>query len=254
MWFAGYSAGLPHSTVFTTAGEFHRSPTVRELRRVLLDGLRQRQTITETLRHHQHLLEPLEFAMLQMGEESGKLEETLEMLGEHFNAEHRAMLEVKRKLAYPMASAIAAIFIAPLPIIFFGNALLYLAIVASETLVALSIGGAVLAAAANRYRSKPKVVLARFCRTLALTVEAGLGLDRVAEFAVLAADNAELTEYWNRLPRDRKSGQSLAAMFASSRIIPRTVTAALEIADVSGDYNGTVRKLAELYTGDIAPR
>ena len=61
-----------------------------------------------------------------MGEESGGLEGILQLLGTYFQAEHRMTLWVKKKMAYPMINMVAAIFILPFPVLFFGDATRYL--------------------------------------------------------------------------------------------------------------------------------
>ncbi|HWO89692.1 MAG TPA: type II secretion system F family protein [Gemmatimonadales bacterium] len=68
---------------------------------------------------------PFEAALLKLGEESGKLEECLNLLAEYFAAEQRVMLEVVRKTTYPMFVALAATFIAPLPVAFAGRLTAY---------------------------------------------------------------------------------------------------------------------------------
>ena len=97
-----------------------------------------------------------------------------------------------------------------------------------------------------------RFVVGRFCRALTLGIEAGLSLDRVTELAVAAAAHPELTRHLNRVPRRQRAGQPLSKTFAGTTVLPPNVVAALEVAEASGDYGGTVRKLAELYDGGYA--
>jgi MSHA biogenesis protein MshG len=249
MWHLGYRAGLSHIEVLTQMGDFRRSHTVHKLRDVLVRGTQRRQPIERTLQGRDELVVPFEAALLELGEETGQLEDVFKLLADYFEAEHRMMLRVKGQLAYPMAAAVAAIFIAPFPVLFFGDALRYIAVVVSELIAVLIFGGALLAAAARSYGGRLEFVVGRFCRAAALAVEAGLSLDRVAELAVAAAAHPVLTAHLKRMPRRQWMGQPLAQTFAGTRVLPREVVAALEVADASGNYGDTLRKLADLYDG-----
>jgi type II secretory pathway component PulF len=249
MWHTGYSAGLPHGEVLRQMGDFRRSATVHRLRDVLLRGTERRQTILQTIEAHDSLVIPFEAALLELGEEAGQLEDVLKLLGGYFEAEHRMMLSVKKALAYPMTSAVAVAFIAPFPVLYFGDAQRYVITVVVELIAAMMFGGTLLATVARWFGGQPKFVVGRFCRALAMAVEAGLSLDRVAELAVAAAAHPELTAHLRRMPRREWLGQPLATTFAGVRVLPREVLAALQVADASGNYGDTVRKLADLYDG-----
>jgi type II secretory pathway component PulF len=243
MWHTGYSAGLPHGEVLRQMGDFRRSATVHRLRDVLLRGTERRQTILQTIEAHDSLVIPFEAALLELGEEAGQLEDVLKLLGGYFEAEHRMMLSVKKALAYPMTSAVAVAFIAPFPVLYFGDAQRYVITVVVELIAAMMFGGTLLATVARWFGGQPKFVVGRFCRALAMAVEAG------AELAVAAAAHPELTAHLRRMPRREWLGQPLATTFAGVRVLPREVLAALQVADASGNYGDTVRKLADLYDG-----
>jgi type II secretory pathway component PulF len=247
MWHAGYRAGLSHERVLSTAGEFRRSPTVARMRRHLLRAAQQREGLATPIKARPDLFVPFEAALLELGEEAGGLEEILQLLGTYFQNEHRMTLWVKKKMAYPMMNAIGAIFIAPFPVLFFGNAAAYALTVTTSLVVALAAGGALLAAAARSYRNRPKIVLARLCRAMAVGVEAGLSLDRVVQLAVDATGSRELAGYVARIPRPQLRSQPLAATFSGSALVSPEMVAALQVAEETGDYTNTLKKLAELY-------
>jgi type II secretory pathway component PulF len=247
MWHTGYRAGLSHERVLTTTGEFRRSPTVERMRRHLLQGVQKREPLATSIKERPDLFVPFEAALLELGDEAGGLEEILELLGTYFQNEHRMTLWVKKKMSYPMMNVLAASFIAPFPILFFGNATLYVLTVTGELALAVTAGGTLLLAAARRYRNRPKVVLARLCRAMALGVEAGLPLDRVVRLAAEATESPEITRHVAHIPIQQRRGQPLAETFGGSAIVPREMIAALQVADETGDYGNTLKKLAELY-------
>lgn len=250
MWLAGYGAGLSHPKTLAAMDDFRRSPSVRSLRQLLLDGTRRGESLASIVRTRRDLFVPFEAALIALGEESGRLEESLRLLADYFAAEHRMMLRIKRELAYPMFSALAAVVIAPFPILFFGNVALYLLTVAGGFALILAAGGALLMAVARRYGRKPKYVLGRLCRALAAGVEAGLPLDRVVTLAAMASGHADLVAHVERMTARTRATQRLSETLRGAEIVPFELLAALEVADASGNYRDTLGKLASLYDGE----
>lgn len=186
---------------------------------------------------------PSKLGFLKLGEESGGLEENLGLLGRYFETEHKRMLWVKKKMSYPMMNVLAGIGIAPFPVLFFGDAVRYFTTVGIELVLAMAFGGALLRIVARRYRNRPKVARARLCRALAIAVEAGLPMD----LGVQAADDASLTEHLARLPAAARANQTLADTLAGwSRLTP-DMQQVLGVADQTGDYTNTLKRLADLY-------
>ncbi len=251
MWHAGYRAGLPHRQVFETAGEFRRSPTVARVRRHLLQSAGRRETLADAIGKRPQLFDPFEAALLKLGEESGSLEEILRLLGSYYAAEHRKMQWVKRKMSYPMINGIAAIFIAPLPLLVFGNTVRYAVVVSGGLATALVFGGTVLAAVARRFQNRPALVRARLLRALALSIEAGLSLDRAVQLGVAAAAHPALSRHVARISPRQLRGQSLGTTFAGLAVVPHEMVAALNVAHETGNYRDTLQKLAELYDGEL---
>ena len=247
MWQVGYSAGLSHGRIFASMGAFDRSGTVERMRRLLLEGAEQREALSDTVDRAPEHFVPFEAGLLKLGEESGGLEENLGLLGRYFETEHKRMLWVKKKMSYPMMNVLAGIVIAPFPVLFFGDAVRYFTTVGVELALGLAFGGALLRIVARRYRNRPKVVLARLCRALAIAVEAGLPMDRVVDLGVKAADDASLTKHVARLPAGSRANQPLADTFAGwSRLTP-DMQQVLAVADETGDYTNTLKRLADLY-------
>lgn len=251
MWHAGYAAGLSHQQVFDKAGEFARSPGVERMRRHLLDSVGRRESLADAISKRPGLFDEFEAALLKLGEESGSLEEILQLLSRYFEAEHRKVQWVKRKLSYPMINGVAAVFIAPLPLLVFGNPGPYLLTVAVGFTGSMVFGGTVVALVARRFRNRPALVRARLLRALALGIEAGLPLDRAVELGVAAAAYPDLSSHVARIPARRIATQPLGVTFAGSDIVPHEMVAALNVAHETGNYSDTLQKLAELYDGEV---
>ena len=249
MWYAGHHAGLEHPRALETMDDYHHSPTVMKARQWLLQGTRRRQSLAAITRAKPELFTPFEAAILVLGEESGDLEHCLQLLSEYFAAEHRLTLWLKKKLSYPVFNLVAASFIAPFPLLFFGHTAAYLLAVGGWlTLIALA-GGGLLLAAARWFKQRPKYVRGRLLRALTIAMEGGLPLGRAVDLAVTAAASPVLTEHVGRFTREQVSTQPLSRTFADCPIVDRTMVAAMEVADKTGNYSDTLKRLAELYEG-----
>jgi hypothetical protein len=189
---------------------------------------------------------PFEIALLALGRETGHLEEVTRLLAEYFAAEDRLVLRVLKRAAYPMTTALAATFIAPLPLLFTGaGALAYAGAIAAGLVPWALAGGGLLAGVVGWYLRKPAFVLGRLLRALVIAIEAGLPLGRAAELAADASGDAAVRA-WIRRQGPRITQQPLAATFAGCPAVTPAALAAMEVADASGDYTGTLRRLADL--------
>jgi type II secretory pathway component PulF len=191
---------------------------------------------------------PFESALLELGEETGKLDECLRLLAEYFGAEHRAVLAVLRKAAYPVFTGVIATIIAPLPLLALGRAAAYQVTVAAGLIGWVVFGRVILAAFAAWYLQRPKYVLGRLLRSLTIAIEAGLTMGRAAQLAAAASGSAAVQAHV-ALQGARVLGQPLSATFLGSPLVPATALAALRVAESTGNYSDTLTRLADLYGG-----
>ena len=192
-------------------------------------------------------LQPFEAALIEFGEESGSLEQSLSALVAHFKAEHKLLLRIWSKLTYPLIVSLAFIVIGPVPLIFMGQTRTYLISVLGGLALWYGLGGGVIVGLAANYANRREFVLTRLARTIAAGIEAGLPLDRVVILAVQATAHPELTAHVKRFSARQLGTQSLSETFAGCPVIPPEMVAAIKVAEVSGDFSGALRKLADLY-------
>ena len=249
MWYAGHHAGLEHPRALETMDDFHRSPAVAKSRQWLLQGTKRRQTLAAITRAKPELFTPFEAALLVLGEESGALEQCLQLLSEYFAAEHRLVLWVKKKMTYPMTQALAATVIAPFPLLFFGHTAAYLGVVGCGLAALLLASGSLVLAVAQRFQQRPTYVRGRLLRALTIGIESGLPLGRAVELAVNATANDAIRSHVARFTREQLSSQPLSRTFADCPVVPCEMTAAMEVAEATGDYSATLKKMADLYEG-----
>ena len=250
LWLAGQRMGTTHPHILEMMGERERSRSVEALRLKLLEGTQRRRTIASVIDENASLVQPFEAAILKFGEESGSMEQSLNTLAAHFKAEHRLLSKLWSKLTYPLVVSLAAIFIAPLPLFFLGQARTYWLTVAVGFAAWYALGGGVITALAARYAQQPEFVLGRLCRGLATGIEAGLPLDRVATLASESTGHPAIRAHVRSHDARTLATKPLSEVFSGCAVVPVEVIAAMRVAEVSADYSGALRKLADLYDPD----
>ncbi|MEX2285227.1 MAG: type II secretion system F family protein [Gemmatimonadota bacterium] len=249
MWHTGFHAGLTHGKVLDAMGVRDASPAVEQLRSRLQQGTQRGRTIASIVQQHARLVEPFEGALLRFGEESGSLEASLKTLAEHFALEHRLLTRVWAKLTYPLITSFLIICIAPMPQLVAGNVATYLLAVALGVAVWYSFGGVVVSALAANYANRREFLLARLARTLAMAIEAGLPLDRAVVLAAESTGHPNIIAHVGQRSSQLQASQAASETFTGCPLIPAEMIAAMKVAEVSGDFSGSLRKLAELYDG-----
>lgn len=247
LWHAGQRMGATHAHILEMMGPRTTSSVVETLRSRLLDGARQRRTITDVIQQNNRLVHPFEAALLSFGEEAGSLDQSLHALVAHFSAEHKLLLEVWSRLTYPLITSLAAIFIAPLPLVFSNRTTQYWLTVLPALALWYALGGGVIVALAARYANRREFVLARLARTIAAGIEAGLPLDRVTALAAAATGHPAITAHIARMPVRERATRPLSEVLSGCATIPAEMIAAIRVGEHSGDFSSALRKLADLY-------
>ena len=245
MWRTGYSAGFAHPKSFEVMGP-RESPLTEDARQWLLAGTKRGRGVAETVKAGGKRFEEFERSLLALGDESGRLEDSLRLLGEFYARKHRLMLWVKKKMAYPFFTLFFASFIAPFGLLYFGHVKAY--VIAAGTGVASLLFGsaAIVSAAAAFYGRKPPLARARLARALVTAVEAGLPLPRAVRLAADASANPEIRTHVHRFSEQQLATRSISEALAGCPHLTPEFVAILATAEQTGDFSGLAR-LAELY-------
>jgi type II secretory pathway component PulF len=247
LWHAGQRMGATNAHILEMMGPRATSAVVEQLRMALLEGAQQRAEVTAVVAANPKLVQPFEGALLSFGEESGSLEQSLKALIAHFKAEHRMLVRIWSSLTYPLITSLAMIFIAPLPLLAAGQGRAYLISVGVGVARWYGLGGGVIVALAASYSNRRDFVLARLARAMAAGVEAGLPLDRVVVLSAEATGHPQIKAHVARFSARDLATQPLSETFAGCAVIPGEMAAAMHVAEASGDFSGSLRKLADLY-------
>jgi type II secretory pathway component PulF len=245
-WRAGHRMGATHPHALEMI-EIHADPAAEAFRGRLLAGTRRGRTVASLVNENTLIAEPFERAVLVAGEESGTLEQSLASLATHFSDEHRFLLKVWSKLTYPLLLSAAFIVIGPVPLLFMGAQRRYVLIVLIGLGVWYGFGGTAIRALAERYATKSGRVTARLARTLAAAVESGLSLDRAVALAADVTGQRDIIAHIRAISAPRLATQPASESFRDCPGIPPQLLAAMRIAETTGDFTGSLRRLADLY-------
>ena len=245
MWAAGHGAGLTHPASFEAMG-VRESRAVEGMRQWLLSGTRRGSDLTTLVRSGAGRFEELDRALLTLGDESGRLDGALRLLADFHTRKHQLMLWVKKKMAYPVITLLAACFVAPLPLLVAGNTRGYLSLALAGVLVLVLNSSALLAATAARYGRRPPLARARMARALATAVEAGLPLPRAVRLAAEASGHPAIRDFVAAIGERQLATSSLSESLTACPHLTPEFTAVLATAERTGDFSPLAR-LAELY-------
>jgi type II secretory pathway component PulF len=246
MWRAGYSAGFAHPKSFETMGP-RQSPLTETNRRWLLEGTKQGKGITELTKGGAGgRFEDFERALLAVGEESGSLERALELLGDFYTQKHTLMLWVKKQMAYPFFTMLAACFIAPFPLLWFGRTGAYILTAFGGVALLLLKAGALVLSVAASYGRRPPLARARMARALATAIEAGLPLPRAIRLAGDASANPQIRSYIQRFSERDLATRPISQVLSVCPHMAPDFLAIIKTSERTGDWT-PVTRIAELY-------
>jgi type II secretory pathway component PulF len=245
MWSTAYNAGFTHPQSLETMGP-RASPRTEDARRWLLQGTTRGRDVATLARAGGARFDDFERALLVFGDEAGHLDDALRLLGDFYMNKHQLMLWVKKKMAYPFFTALAACFVAPFPLFFFGHTAAYFASAFAGVTALLVFARTILTAVAAHYGRAPALARARMARALATAIQAGLPLPRALRLAAGASSHPGIRRHVHALSEHRLATSSISDSLAGCPHLTPEFGAILATAERTGDFTPLAR-LAELY-------
>lgn len=236
--------------------------------------------LSDILRDHPRLFPPLNLAMIEAAEHSGRIEEIFNRLADYHEQEYRVRLMLSRETFYPKVLA-AAIFLIPVA----GNAIVrwltegtgaaIISLLRAFALLGL-IGGVPAVALYLAYRSLArseagraalddfklrlpligKVVhrsaMARFSRALATLYRAGVAMDKSLELAGDAAANARFRNIAREAAQHIRRGKSLGDSLVAAGLADEMVLGMVRTGEQTGNLDETMDHVAAYYEDEAA--
>jgi type IV pilus assembly protein PilC len=283
------SAGIPIVKIVRGLAAEEKPNFGKTLFRVA-DDVEQGDTFSGALRKHPKVYNQLYTALVESGEESGKLDVIMDQLADYLETVAEIRMKVKSALRYPIFifSFIALIFLAfilfviprfaqiyssfdaelPKPtqmVMDFsamvrGNLLISLLVVALFILVIKLLikteRGAYLF---DQFKLRipavgpifRKTVISRLARTLNVLVHSGMPIVQALNIVRRAADNKVYERAIMETKRRIEEGQPLAQALAGAKVFPELVLQMVSTGEQSGSLDLMFHKVAEFYEKQV---
>ncbi|HEY4001805.1 MAG TPA: type II secretion system F family protein [Candidatus Xenobia bacterium] len=95
------------------------------------------------------------------------------------------------------------------------------------------------------------VAVCRFARSLATTLEVGLGILHCLIMSAESSDNPVLVEKMKAGLEDLKNGKMLNEVLADSNFFPRAFIAVVKVGEETGEIGEIVKRMAEMYETEM---
>lgn len=247
-WQAAFGMGATHPDALKNLGMQFGAGDTERIRLYLGSAMEKRSTLTDALkRAPAGMFAPFESALLRLGEETGSLDRSLRMLAEWFTGQHRLLVKLWGKSAYPLFLTLFAAVALPLPLVFLGQTRSYFTIAGAGVALWWMLGGTVVYFPARLAAGRGKWVRARLARSLATAIEAGAPIDRALDLAVAAAASPQLDACVKRIPASKRRAQPISATLAGCPGIPSELLSAIQVAEQTGNWADSVGRLGQLY-------
>lgn len=283
-------AGVPITRGLRGLAETIRNPEFRRVLLEIAEQIEKGHELAGVLQRHPRIFSNLFVAVVHIGESSGRLEDAFERLHGYLSLEEETRKRVKSALRYPVmvlvaigiAMAVINVFvIPPFAKLFasFGSELplptriliatsRYTADYWHVGLVAIAgtvwwVRGWVETEAGrlawHRWQLRlprfggilERALLARFCRTLAITLGAGLPVTQCLSIAARAVDNDYVGRRIHELRTDIESGETLTNAAHSSGLFTPLVLQMIAVGEETGAVESTLAEVAAYYEREV---
>ena len=283
-------AGVPLLRALAGLQESAANPALASIiddMRVSLDSGRE---LSAAMRRHTHIFTPFHINMVRVGEMTGRLEEIFLRLSEHLDFENEMGSKIKSALRYPtfviiamvIAVTLANVFIIPTFAKMFESLKQDLPMM-TRILIAMSnftvnYWWVIVAGAAGGWFSfkswssteegclvwdrvkmrlpiAGKIVrqatLARFARSLSLSLKSGVPLVQALDTVADVVDNAYMGAIIRKMSIGVQRGESVLATAAASGAFAPIVLQMIAIGDETGGLDDMMQEIATMYEREV---
>lgn len=284
-------AGVPMLRALRGLMESSRNPRLRQALQGVIDGLESGRELSSALAAFPEVFPPLLTRMVQVGENSGNLEQAFEQLAQYLEFEKQTREQIKAALRYPtfvivaiaIAISILTLFVIPAFEKVFASFGAQLPL-ATRIIMAVShfardwwpyiAGGLLLGSLLlrrylrtvsgerlwDRFKLRLPLVgsilrratLARFARAFAMGYGSGVPLVQALAYTARAIDNRYLGEKLEGMRNQLERGETLTRSAAASAIFTPLVLQMLAVGEESGSVDSMLLEVAGFYEREVA--
>jgi len=284
------NSGIPLNNAVDILEQQTDAKNLKASLKVISKGLKEGNQLSKSLIEQNGLFPDLLIRMVQAGEKTGKLDEVLERMSEHYNKELKTSRQIRGAMIYPAVLAFLAVAATLV--------LLYVVIpnfsgIFEQSGVALPLPTRIVLAASNfvqsywyilfggvgllvflflRYRSTEagryqldqlklkmpvvkgpmqKIVTARFASTLATLTSAGIPLVEAIDSAAATTNNAVVIDKLRIANEGLQKGERLTGMLTSTGLFPPMMLSMVKIGEESGSLESMLNKTSDFYEEEL---
>ncbi|OGG61902.1 hypothetical protein A3C87_00710 [Candidatus Kaiserbacteria bacterium RIFCSPHIGHO2_02_FULL_49_34] len=286
--------GVPATEALALIIEDTEKHITQDMLRAVLTSIRGGSSFTAAFRPYEKHFPPMFLGMLEAGERSGQLDQTLMLFADYVERSHEFRGKVRSALMYPLVVVTGSILVSLLVIVFMvprlsriftdaqvelpfitrllvsiSDTLTYSYTLDAVVLVAL-IATIVWALKTDRGRHVfdtvavrapltkdivRKTITVRITRTLATLLPSGVSILDALTLAGRAGGNAVYNAALLRIKDAVMAGQPIATAFsAESQYFPKLFIGLLAIGERTGKLADTLKSVADFYERDIDER
>ncbi|MBS2040046.1 type II secretion system F family protein [bacterium] len=259
------------------------------MRQVIVDlaaQVSEGRSFSQSLRNHPQVFSEMYLSLVEAGESSANLPETLERLASYQEKAMRFKLELLSALVYPALVLIFGVLVA-MAILAYGAPVLeqmysaaglrlpalsqffvWLGLLLKKTSPGLMLGLALGCLLARRWmpggsltrlarnllsRVGPvkslllEAAVARSCQTMATLYSGGVPVLKALELSAQAADHPELRQTFLRVRKEVASGSNLSAPLLASSVFPAMASGMITAGEAAGSLPAMLEHLAKFY-------
>lgn len=285
------TAGMPIVQALDIIAKDSENPSVGEMVLNIKNNVSSGKTLAESFALYPDEFGDLYCNLISSGEKSGTLETVLKRLGDYLERSEMLRSKVKKALIYPIAilcvaigvSLVLLIFVVPqfermfnsfgaeLPL--FTRAVVHLSEFLRDNWVAIFFGGFLAFIGLKHYlkmsekakMAKDKYVLkvyivgdvvrksviARFARTLATTLDAGMPIVDSMKSMSAVMGNRVYSKAIMDICYDVVNGKQLSAAMTSTGLFPNMAVQMISVGEASGSLGEMLNKVADYYEGEV---
>ena len=284
------NSGIPLNNAVDILEQQTDAKNLKASLKVISKSLKEGSQLSKAMLDQEGMFPDLLIRMVQAGEKTGKLDEVLEKMSEHYNKELKTSRQIRGAMIYPAVLAFLAVGAV--------LALLYIVIpsfsgIFEQSGMAMPLPTRIVLAASNfvrsswyilfgvtgilvflflRYRSTEagryqldrlklnlpvikgpmqKIVTARFASTLAILTSAGIPLVEAIESAAATTNNAVVIEKMKIANEGLQKGERLTGMITATGLFPPMMLSMVKIGEESGSLESMLIKTSDYYEEEL---
>ena len=283
-------AGMPLIKCLHMLTEQTENKSLKAITNNVRDEVQKGSSLSQAMSAHTKKIPPILVNMIAAGEASGTLDNSLEVMAEHFEKEHKTKAKVKNAMRYPIIVSVVAVIVVVVMLIFViptfksifdgageslplptkilvgmseylqHNGVAILAVVVILFIIfKMYVSGEKGRLAYDKFRFRipvlgkflTKSIAARYARTMSTLLTTGVSITETLEITGRVMDNAYVAGSITEIIEQVKQGRGLYVPMKSSGIYPVMLENMVMMGEESGTLDNMLTRAADFYEDEV---